>query len=185
MNKWSRWACSRGRNTGRRSVESPRQNCVAVTRQLREWWARRGSGRHLDTTMLLWGTPTAEVATAPAKRWATSIWLTQAHGTRDPAVLTHVELAEAWEAVATQCHMCLADTRGPVGAALCCLDRIGWSMPSPYVPITETGIAHDLALTSPSLVAKELRMGILRDQERRAAHHAGLGTSSGAIHVRV
>ena len=61
----------------------------------------------------------------------------------------------------------MATTRGLVGAALVSLQRTHWPMPSPYVFVTDQGIAHDLTLASPKRVGRELRLGVIRHRALR------------------
>ncbi len=62
--------------------------------------------------------------------------------------------------------------RGPIGAAILSLQRLGWDMPSPFVLLDDWGEEIPLTRTSPALLAELLREATTRAIERYAGARA-------------
>ncbi len=67
------------------------------------------------------------------------------------------------------------NVKGPIGAAVLSLQRLGWDMPSPFVVVDDWGEEIPLTRTSPAMLAELLRDATTRALERYAGARAADG----------
>ena len=97
------------------------------------------------------------------------------------ARLSREQLGAAWgNAVASQWQWHTADgspkwsaIRGPIGAIVLLLQRIGWTCADPFLWEDDIGITYDLALFGPKLFSNALRSSVQRHLERQLAEKSG------------
>ena len=141
------------------------------------------SGRSLTATLLLHGDQTWKLAVAPALRWQKEIWRASAPAvaigkfTR-PAIFNMDELQLYWQTAIKDSYQWYdadgnpkwAATRGPIGATVLSLDRIGWTPTGLDTWKDDRGVELDLKLYSPKLFETMMRNGVQRLAERQLAH---------------
>ena len=147
------------------------------------------SGRSLTATLLLHGDPTWRLAVAPALRWHREVWRASLLDAGDPDTAACAgrvrfrteDLCHMWTSVAaTQHEWYRADgtargsaTRGPIGATILSLERIGWYCESPVEWRDDLGTVRMLAEFSPVLFGSFLMESVRRLAERQLAEKVG------------
>ena len=118
--------------------------------------------------LALHGDPNATTAVAAARRWSKEVWLA-VH--RDPIALSIGTLHEAWNSV-NGCRPTAgqwSSVRGPIGAAMCELARLGWKWTKPFCMTSDLGVNFELGRIGPKQVQLELNMAWARRSRREAA----------------
>ena len=147
------------------------------------------SGRSLTSTLLLHGDPTWRAAVAPALRWQREIWRASLLDSGDPHMnacagrvrFRSQDLSDIWNTVAATQHEWhtpegtarWSATRGPIGATILSLQRIGWTCESACEWRDDIGILRVLSDFSPALFGTFLMASVRRLAERQLAQKVG------------
>ena len=146
----------------------------------------QAGGRSLSAVLLLEGDDTWRAAVAPITRWAEEVWRAS-NGSGGGLCLP--ELRRIWVGALERAPTKWAQVRGPVGAALLSVQRLGWSWPEPFVLHDPRGTVFKLTEIAPSMLRRLLRHGMREFLERQCAanlHAAGyLGREGCALAQRV
>jgi len=111
---------------------------------------------------------------APLLRWAAEVWQA-ANGAMagHSRGLTLPQLRQAWQECFQQRPLRWSQVRGPIGAALLCIDRLGWSWPGPFVMVSPRGEHYKFTEHSPAMVANVIRRAYREKHETLAARRVG------------
>ncbi len=142
-------------------------------------------GRSLSMLMALHKSPTWRAGTAPVLQYVRAAWRAMAAaGDEDGADLTLPELRQALESLdlgrlieSRRGGVGTADgkrrrwdrVRGPAGALMLSLDRIGWHLSDPFTVVDDLGVSRKIIEHSPALWADLTRQAVTRGHERRVA----------------
>ncbi len=152
----------------------------------------KARGRSLTMTSLVHGVPTARFEVAPILQYSRAVWMAVANrevaasrkcGLPDVASWWHevmkdvAPLAAAYgeggsSSITTDRKLAASAwrrIRGPIGAAVLSLKRIGWTFTSPFILRDDRGTELTLTHTTPALLKDQLVGGVKRDLERRMA----------------
>ncbi len=152
----------------------------------------RARGRSLTITNLLHGTPTARLEVAPVLHYSRAVWqavvareaaasrgcgLPDIGGWWNEAMGLYSGAAEAYEAdgaasksdAKKRIAKAWRGVRGPVGAALLSLARIGWRFRDAFRLEDDRGVEITLTHTTPQLLRDLLVDGVRRAMERQMA----------------
>ncbi len=151
-------------------------------------YSPRGRGRSLTMTLLLNGMPTWTSEMAPAVQYARSVWRASAGMARGQdfdlvdfsSMWRELEdcnyfqnlfkKAEAGEDDAADATLRKwAVCRGPLGAKVLSLHRIGWRASGPFTWVDDNGCSLSLTQNSPALIKILLKKATQRAAQRRMA----------------
>lgn len=135
----------------------------------------RSKGRSRTGMLLLYGDPTANVAVAPAVRWATEVW--RSVGACGGPCCAVPQLKAMWESVShVEGHTLWRNVRGPFGAARVCAARAGARFVSAFeLEVGDT--IFSLAVNSPGRVQQLLSDAARR--KRQVAFSKSIGVDEG------
>jgi hypothetical protein len=123
-------------------------------------------------TLAAMGDPLWRQALGPALTWATLVW--RATTSSDfQKVVTVPELGRLAGPILVKAPFTWGEVRGPLGAAVVSLRRIGWAFDTCMTIITDEGIRLPLTSTSPSLVAYHAQVAWKRHLGMSAAKSLG------------
>ncbi len=138
----------------------------------------RARGRSLNRTLLIAGVPTWRAEVEVILQYARQVWEATVRGPREclNGALTLADIDRLWHAACSdavfaqgtgkrQWHM----ARGPIAAMRLTLDRVGWSMKSPFTLVDGHGVEIVLTMTAPALLASLLRQAVITALERQVA----------------
>ncbi len=153
----------------------------------------KARGRSLTMTSLVHGVPTARFEIAPVLQYSRAIWMAVTN--REKAAVRKCGLPDIsgwWHGVLSSSpHLAAAyekgaaggtsadpkaaagawrTIRGPIGAAVLSLKRIGWDFTSPFTLHDDRGVELTLTHTTPTLLRDLLVAGVKRELERHMAN---------------
>jgi hypothetical protein len=118
----------------------------------------RGQGRSLTAVLAVHGDPVAKAMLAPIVRWAREVW--QVSCGKKGAGFSLPRLRRCWEIVQRkEATLSWSSIRGPVGACLLTIKRLGWKANSAFTITNDQGSQFSLTKISPSGLEKELLAG--------------------------
>ena len=137
------------------------------------------SGRSLTASLLATGDDSWRASAAPMRRWQKEAWRAENQDSR--AKFTKDELTQAWQSTIKQQHEWYWDdgtarwsqTRGPIGAAILSMERIGWHFLSPVKWVDDMKIVRDLDAMGPKLFDIIVKESTQRTAERSVAKKSG------------
>ena len=143
------------------------------------------SGRSLSASLLATGDDTWRAAAAPMRRWQKEAWRNTVGDSR--AKFTKKELQDAWDETLKLQHEWYfrdgspkwASTRGPIGATILTMERMGWTQSGPFVWNDDLNIERRLEELGPKLFDVIVRDSIKRAAERKVAKSTGYESLKG------
>ncbi len=141
----------------------------------------RSRFRSLTATHIVHNMPTAVTEVAAALQYSRMVWAATICGSGRPRFegFGLPGLRDAWQKVWDNVHLiiddaatddarrrCWSDTRGPLGAAMLELDRVGWRPEGPFEWRDDRGVRVALTETPPALMRDLLVAAVKRKAER-------------------
>ncbi len=141
-------------------------------------------GRSLHVLMAAYGAPTWRAGVGPIQQYVRAVWrATTRAGRSHVPDIPLTELRAAWDNLdqqmlvdcsprspsATPSRRRWDRVRGPMGAHLLSLHRIGWRMSTAFTIVDDLGVERQILDHAPSLWADMMRQAVVRQHERRAA----------------
>ena len=145
---------------------------------------KRGRANYLDLvgatvrsaktslTLAAMGDPLWRHALGPALTWSSIVWRATT-STDFKQVITVPELGRLAGPIMVKAPRTWGEVRGPLGAAVLSLRRIGWVFDNCLTLITDKGVKLPLTSTSPALVAYHAQVAWKRVLARDAARTLG------------
>ena len=145
------------------------------------------SGRSLTANRLIHGDPTWKAMCAPAVRWQKEVWRASFmpdDTTAGPdgrragrAIIPSNDLRDYWAAATNTQHLwysadgvpAWSETRGPIGATVLSLERLGWQAVEWDRWVDDEGHEHVLSGYSPKLFRSMMYQSTQRDAQRTLA----------------
>ena len=135
------------------------------------------SGASLRAKIAVAGDPAADMALGPIMAWAAEVWRAATNATCPHLTLS--ELRAAWADTSEKEPHSWRKVDGPLGACRLSLDRIRWTVESPFLFVNDLGQKVPLTESSPKLVRRLLEESLKRSHERTLADHLGMRTEEG------
>ena len=150
------------------------------TRQLQRARARymelvgtKAPSAKANLTLAVMGDPLWRQGLGPALTWATIVWKATT-STDYASVISVPELGRLAGPVMVKAPRTWGAVRGPLGAAVMSLQRVGWRFHNSLTLIFDTGERFPLPSTSPALLAYHLQVSWKRKLGRSAAKSIGM-----------
>ncbi len=163
---------------------------MALRRAAAHAYSPRARGRSLTALMLLYGVPTWKGEVEVVLQYARQAWAATLLGAALPSgsALTLSQLSKIWHGAKANQMLDLparrawSSVRGPMGAMVLTLQRIGWRMTGPFTLVDCRGEEVLLTRTPPALLSQMLKVAVIRSLEIK--HGATLAATDPAYAER-